>query len=72
MKKLLKISVFITGVVLLQQSLEHLGNRAFRIQKELIDQQNLEPAVFFYTDSEQALEAEKLVRNQIKESEAFQ
>gem|GEM_PF-2730477 len=58
--------MFVLSVFGLQQLAAHLGN-AFHSEKEIIQQLNIDPAVFFYTESDLALEAEKNIRNKINE-----
>lgn len=67
-RKLRNSVVFFLCLVGLQQGLFWAGQQqsAFRIQKELILEKDIDPAVFFYTESEQALKAEKKLRSSLK------
>lgn len=67
MRKTFKVLGFMVLLMLLQQALECLGNGALQAQKHLIEEKDLEPAVFFYTESEQALSSEKVMRKKVSE-----
>lgn len=68
-KRLVGILIFVGGMVLLQQMAVLLGEHqpTFRAQKELIINRDMDPAIFFYTESEEALKAEKQVRSKMEQ-----
>lgn len=68
MKKLAKTVVFMSAIILLQQGILFLGRTTYKYEKQVIEQNNMEPSVFFYTESEHALEAEKTVRESVNEN----
>ena len=73
MKKLFKVIGFIGMVMLLQVSLNQLGQTTLKHEKSIIESKDIDPAVFFYTKSEQALKAEKAVRKRVSaQSELFE
>lgn len=59
---------FILGMVLIQQGVSWLGGHfsPYREQQEIILRHGMDPSVFFYTESEQALKAEKQVRKKVR------
>lgn len=69
--RLIKLAICVTSVGLLQQTIHAISTsppgRNFRAT---IDSQNIEPAVFFYTESPQTLNAEKHLRQQIHTTRA--
>lgn len=67
MKRLLKTILFFVAILILQQGIHHSSQFFFEEERNVIDTNNMEPSLFFYTDSEHALNAEKKVRNQINE-----
>lgn len=68
-KRLVGILIFVGGMVLLQQMAVLLGEYqpTFRAQKELIINRDMDPSIFFYTESEEALKAEKQVRSKMEQ-----
>lgn len=66
-RKLRNTVIFILCLVGLQQGLSWLSayHIAFGAQKAMILERDMDPAVFFYTESEQALEAEKVLRKRL-------
>lgn len=58
-------------VVLLQVVINQLNKSAFKSQKQIIESKDIDPSVFFYTESEQALKAEKVIRNRITTRSEF-
>lgn len=68
-RKLIYTMLFVSGIWLLksgmnfllknQESTAHFG--------QVVQQHELEPAVFFYTDSPQALRSEKIVRKNVSQ-----
>ena len=71
MKKLFKVIGFVGMVVLLQVVINQLNKSAFKSQKQIIESKDIDPAVFFYTESEQALKAEKVIRKRITTRSEF-
>ena len=55
---------FFIAVIGLQQGTHLLGEK-FSNEREIIQSQNLDPSVFFYTESKEALKAEKVVREKV-------
>ncbi len=65
MKKLIKLLGFCVALMILQQAIELLSNAAFLEERQLIEDQNMEPSAIFYTESVHALEAEKQIRQRL-------
>lgn len=68
-RKVIKVLVFSGLILLLQQVSVWTAELipAFGEQKRIIEQKDLDPAVFFYTESEAALQAEKTIRQRINQ-----
>lgn len=65
--RLYKCVLFLAALVVLQQGIA-LGSSRFAqldAQTRLIEENNIDPAAIFYTDSPKALQAEKRVRQQL-------
>ena len=67
MKRLLKVVLFVIIILVLQQGIHYTSLHFFQEEREVIDTNNMDPALFFYTDSEHAMTAEKEVRELINE-----
>lgn len=66
--KLAKITLFILGLVILQQGIAWGSSFGqLRQQTIIINERDIDPAALFYTESVIALSAEKQVRRKIKE-----
>jgi hypothetical protein len=66
----LAVVALAVGVIGMQQGLQWVSGMPWLAeQASLIRQRDLEPAVFFYTDSPQALAAEKQVRERVEHAE---
>ena len=62
MKRKIRNSIFfITAVIGLQQ-VTHLLGEKFKDEQQIILSRDMDPSVFFYTESDEALRAEKKVR----------
>lgn len=65
--KLLKLCLFLAGLVVLQQGIAFGSSRGgqFQEQRRIIESRGIDPGALFYTESALALEAEKTVRRQV-------
>lgn len=60
--------LFLLSLVSLQQMLAWMGDSSFyKRQREMIIKEDMDPAVFFYTERKHALKAEKEVRKRISQ-----
>ncbi len=67
LKIFLKLSIFLTALVILQLGIVQMSRQvdAIRAQTALIIEKNIDPSALFYTESDLALNAEKEVRHRI-------
>jgi len=65
--KAAKLVLSLAGLVILQQGIAfgHNNSALMGRQAALIEQEDIDPAALFYTESPLALKAEKTVRNKI-------
>lgn len=65
MKRKIRNSFFFIISVIGLQQITHLLGEIFRNEQEIILGRDMDPSVFFYTESGEALRAEKTVRNKL-------
>lgn len=67
MRRFAKILLFLLALIALQQLISTISHILLKEQRQIIETRDLDPAVFFYTESDEALRAEKQVRQSISE-----
>jgi len=63
-KKLLKITLALTAIFLLRTGIVLLRGESSFIQQ--VEKRGLDPSIMFYTESEEVLAAEKIVKRRIR------
>ena len=65
MKRKLRNGLFFAMAVIGLQQVSHLLGEKFGDEREIIQSREIDPSAFFYTESEEALRAEKAVRDKL-------
>lgn len=61
-KQLRNTALFLLGLAVAQQGVSRISAALFYRQQEIVIQKEIDPSVFFYTESKHALKAEKKLR----------